>query len=387
MLLLLACALGLAAEPALAAADAVARPKVIIDSDFGTINDDGQLLAIAAQHHARGRIEVLGLTVVTGNQWLRQEVAEALKAVERLGIEREVGVYAGADHPLSHPLAVIRQEQRRFPGGEGYLGAWSKPYPASSAALLAPPDGFARHTAARPQHAADFIAASVRRFPHQVTILAIGPLSNIALAVRRHPDIVPLVKQIIYMGGAFDVPGNTSRSAEFNWWFDPLAAREVLRLPVRHVIVPLDVTDTVKLDKTTYDQVVHGAAHEGVIARLYRQLNGYGYDGKNGFETNPAYSTDIWDTLVLAYLIDPRYATRTSRRWVDVDTRVGADNGRALGYAAPRQGLQVATIVERFDNARFFKFYVDGLTLPVPVPVPVTLDRPERNGSITNMKK
>lgn len=363
--MIMACALALSdALPGLASAT---TPKIIIDSDFGTLNDDGQLLAIAAQLQARGRLEVLGLTVVSGNKWLRQEVGDALKAVERLGIERQVGVYAGANLALSHDLATIREEQRRHPGGDGYLGAWNWPEPKSDADVKAPPDGRAQHTQVRDQHAADFIADSVRRYPGQVTILAIGPLTNIALAARRHPDIVPLIGQIIYMGGAFDVPGNTTTTAEFNWWFDPEAAREVLRLPLRHVIFPLDVTNTVQIDKQVYDRVVHGAARDGIIASLFKQLNGYGYDGKNGFETNPAYHTDVWDTLTLAYLIDPTYATRSARLWIDVDTTVGANNGRSTGYATARPGLQPATVVQRFDNRRFFDFYVDGLTAPVPV--------------------
>jgi inosine-uridine nucleoside N-ribohydrolase len=344
--------------------------KIIIDSDFGTLNDDGQLLAIAAQLQARGRVEILGLTLVSGNKWLRQETAEALKSVERLGIAQQVGVYAGANYPLSHDLDAVRAEQRMHPGGDGYLGAWSRPEPRSDADIVAPPDGYASQTRLREQSAAEFIADSIRRHPGEVTILAIGPLTNIALAVRRHPDIVPMIGQIIYMGGAFNAAGNTTAAAEFNWWFDPEAAREVLGLPVRHVIFPLDVTDTVKIDKQVYDRVVYGAARDGIIARLFKQFNGYGYDGKNGFETNPAYSTDVWDTLTLAYLLDPSYATRTVRRWVEIDTRVGVNNGRSIGHATAQPGLQPATIVERFDNRRFFDFYVDGLTAAVPVAPP-----------------
>nr|WP_229256961.1 nucleoside hydrolase [Duganella lactea] len=341
--------------------------KIIIDSDFGTLNDDGQLLVIAAQLQAQGRVDILGLTLVSGNKWLRQEAVEALKSVERLGIAQRVGVYAGANYPLSHDLATVRAEQQMHPDGDGYLGAWSRPEPRSDADLVAPPDGYASHTTLREQSAAEFIADSIRRHPGEVTILAIGPLTNIALAVRRHPDIVPMIGQIIYMGGAFNVAGNTTAVAEFNWWFDPEAAREVLALPVRHVIFPLDVTDTVKIDKQVYDRVVYGAARDGIIARLFKQLNGYGYDGKNGFETNPAYSTDVWDTLTLAYLLDPGYATRTVRRWVEIETSVGITNGRSIGHATAQPGLQPATIVERFDNRRFFDFYVDGLTAAVPV--------------------
>src|SRR5258705_2511152 len=83
-------------------ADPPTAPKVIIDTDFNTIGDDGQVAAMAAQLQARGAIELLGLTVAPGNQWLNQGVSDALKAVERLGIESRVKVYAGAQYPLLH---------------------------------------------------------------------------------------------------------------------------------------------------------------------------------------------------------------------------------------------------------------------------------------------
>ncbi len=346
-------------------------PKVIVDSDYNTLSDDGQLGVMAAQLQAQGKIEVLGITVVSGNQWLRQGVADALKSMERLGVGDRIGVYAGANYALAHPYAEIQQELAQFPSGDGYLGAWSTPEPTSDAQLVAPPDGFATHTQVQSRSAVDFIVDSVKANPHQVTILAIGPLTNIALAARQHPEIVPLIKQIVYMGGAIDVPGNTTATAEFNWWFDPEAAREVLRLPIRQTVVPLDVTDTVKMDKTIYDRVAHDPNRQTIITQLFKQLNGYGFDGKNGFETNPNYTTDIWDTLTIAWLMDPSFATQTEERWVDVDTSFGANDGKATGYASsPPAGLQKMTIIKRFDNARFFDFYVDLLTRPVPVKLP-----------------
>ena len=348
-----------------------AAPKVILDSDYNTMSDDGQLGVMAAQLQAQGRIELLGITVVSGNQWLRQGVADALKSMERLGVGDRIGVYAGANYALAHPYSEIQRELAQFPGGDGYLGAWGTPEPTSDAQLVAPPDGFATHTQVQSKSAVDFIVDTVKANPHQITILAIGPLTNIALAARQHPEIVPLIKQIIYMGGAIDVPGNTTATAEFNWWFDPEAAREVLRLPIRQTVIPLDVTDTVKMDKSIYDRVVHDPNRQTIITKLFRQLNGYGFDGKNGFETNPDYTTDIWDTLTIAYLMDPTFATQTEERWVDVDASFGANDGKSTGYASsPPAGLQKMTIVKRFDNARFFDFYVDLLTRPVPVKLP-----------------
>ncbi|OLL28778.1 nucleoside hydrolase [Burkholderia sp. SRS-W-2-2016] len=350
---------------------AAGAPKVIIDSDYNTLSDDGQLGVMAAQLQARGALKVLGITVVSGNQWLMQGVADALKSVERLGVENRIGVYAGANYPLSHNYATIQQELKAFPGGDGYLGAWSMPEPKSASDLVAPPDGFATHTKVQRQSAVDFIVDSVKRYPGEVTILAIGPLTNIALATREHPEIVPLIKQIIYMGGAIEVPGNTTPTAEFNWWFDPEAAKTVLRLPIRQTVIPLDVTNTVQMDKALYDRVAHDPAKQTIVTQLFKTLNGYGYDGKNGFETNPNYTTNIWDTLTLAYLMHPSFATQTVDEWVDVDAGFGANDGKATGYkSSPPAGLQKMTIVKRFDNPAFFDFYVDLLTRPVPVKLP-----------------
>src|SRR3981081_2554085 len=77
-------------------------PKVIIDTDFNTIGDDGQVAVMAAQLYAQGAIDLLGFTIVSGNQWRDQEVSDCLKAVERLGIERRVKVYVGAQYALLH---------------------------------------------------------------------------------------------------------------------------------------------------------------------------------------------------------------------------------------------------------------------------------------------
>ena len=346
-------------------------PKVIIDSDYNTLSDVGQLGVMAAQLQAQGSLKVLGITVVSGNQWLKQGVADALKSVERLGVENQIGVYAGANYALSHDFATIQAEQKQFPGGDGYLGAWNTPEPKSDSDLVAPPDGFATHTKLQGKSAVDFIVDSVKQYPGEVTILAIGPLTNIALATRQHPEIVPLIKQIIYMGGAIDVPGNTTPTAEFNWWFDPEAAKTVLRLPIKQVVIPLDVTDTVKMDKALYDRVAHDPNKQTIITQLFKTLNGYGFDGKNGFETNPNYTTNIWDTLTLAYLMHPSFATQTVDEWVDVDMSFGANDGKSTGYtSSPPAGLQKMTVVKRFDNPTFFNFYVDLLTRPVPVTLP-----------------
>jgi purine nucleosidase len=347
--------------------------KIIIDSDYNTMSDDGQLGVMAAQLQAQGKVQVMGISVVSGNQWLKQGVADALMSVERLGVGNRIGVYVGANYALNHSFADVEAEMAAGAGGDGYLGAWGGPEPRTDADLKPSPDGFAQHTVVQRKSAVDFIVDTVKANPGEITILAIGPLTNIALAVKQNPEIVPLIKKIIYMGGAVDVPGNTTKAAEFNWWFDPDAAQFVVRLPIPQVVVPLDVTDTVFLTKPIYDRIAH-PARPTAVTDVFQKLNGYGFDGKNGFETNPSYTQNIWDTLTLAYLIDPNYATQTAQRYVDVVAKPGApDNGRSIGYASQPAGatLQKMTVVQKFDNARFFELYVDLLTRPVPVVLPL----------------
>jgi inosine-uridine nucleoside N-ribohydrolase len=357
---------GFALAPGFGAAPPPAQ-KIIIDSDYNTMSDDGQLGVMAAQLQAEGKVEVLGITVVSGNKWLRQGVAEALKSVERLGVGHRIPVFAGENYAFNHDRAAIEAELAAGAGGDGYLGAWSTPEPKTDAELAPIPDGFATHTQLQPRSAVDFIIDTVKAHPHEVTLLAIGPLTNIAKAVQRSPEIVPLIKQIIYMGGAVHVPGNTTKAAEFNWWFDPDAAQFVVRLPIPQVVVPLDVTDTVLMDKAIYDRIAH-PPRPTAVTEAFRQ-EWFAAD----FEKDPNHTSNIWDTLTIAYLLDPAYATQVSEEYVDVIARPGdPENGRSVGYATPPAGvpLQKMKVVTRFDNARFFALYVDLLTRPVPVRLP-----------------
>jgi inosine-uridine nucleoside N-ribohydrolase len=363
---------GFAFGPGFGGSQGAVAQKIIIDSDYNTMSDDGQLGVMAAQLQASGKVQVMGISVVSGNQWLKQGVADALMSVERLGVGSRIGIYSGANYAFNHTYADIQAEMAAGAGGDGYLGAWSGPEPKTDADLKPSPDGFATHTTLQRKSAVDFIVDTVKANPNEITILAIGPLTNIALAVKQNPEIVPLIKKIIYMGGAVDVAGNTTKTAEFNWWFDPDAAQFVVRLPIPQAVVPLDVTDTVFLTKTIYDRIAH-PAKPTAVTDVFQKLNGYGFDGKNGFENNPNYTQNIWDTLTLAYLIDPTYATQTVERYVDVAAKPGAaDNGRSIGYASQPAGptLQKMTVVKKFDNARFFELYVDLLTRPVPVTLP-----------------
>jgi inosine-uridine nucleoside N-ribohydrolase len=349
------CAMGLTFG--LLAGPLCAAEKIIFDTDFNVLNDDGQAFIMLAQLHAQKRIELLGVTLVSGNAWVDQEQVDALKAVERMGVQEQIGVYSGAAYPLLHDYATYPQEKALF--GAGWAGAFKQSRPTTAAQLVPPPDGLATHTQVRPESATQFIIDSVKQHPHEVTLLAVGPLTNIALAIRSAPEIVPLIKRIVYMGGAIDIPGNTTPAAEFNWWFDPEAARIVLRSPIEHVIFPNDVCEKVIFNAQVYQRIV---SKEGVIPSLYKTVLG------SEFANDPHYQSFTWDSLPALYLVHPELVTDSKDMWVDVDTHFGPNYGRSLGYRQdPPVGTQKAKVIFGIDQPAFWDRYVELVTLPAPV--------------------
>jgi inosine-uridine nucleoside N-ribohydrolase len=338
---------------------AVAQPKVIMDTDFNTFGDDGQVFIMLAQLHAAGEIDLLGLTIVSGNQWLDQEVADALRAVERMGMEDEVEVYAGAEYPLVHDFDTYEVEREMF--GFGYAGAWRNPKP-TEADLVPPFDGFAEDVELADQNAIEFIIEQIEENPGEITFLVLGPVTNIALAIRQEPDIVEDIGEIIFMGGAFDVPGNVTPAAEFNWWFDPEAARAVLREDIDMTIVPLDVTNTVQFSGSEYERIVNEDVASTPVTEMFRDRFA------DQYEEDPDFQANIWDTITVAVLLEPSVIAESEEVMVDMDIQFGPNYGRSMAYRrnAP-VGLETATIVQRLDNGAFWDFYIDLMTRPVPV--------------------
>jgi inosine-uridine nucleoside N-ribohydrolase len=336
-------------------------PKVIIDTDFNTIGDDGQVAVMAAQLYAQGTIDLLGFTIPSGNQWRDQEVSDCLKAVERLGIEDRVKVYVGAQYPLLHDYKSYLYEVQLFGPRTQYVGAYRKTQPAGPGDLVPPPDGFATRTKPAKKDAVDFIIETIHRFPHEVTILEIAPPTNMGLAIRKDPTIVPLIKQIVTMAGQIIVPGNAYiGNAEFNWWFDPEATQIVLRAAVPHFIIPLDCTNNVPLTQAVFNQI---ATHQPqtIITKLFTQA----------FGPSVGPGTFIYDTNALAFFVHPEFATLTQGLWVDMHTTFDQNYGKSIPYTSdpfPAIGLlQKSTVIFAINTAAFYSFYVDLLTRPVPV--------------------
>ena len=194
------------------------QPKsLIIDTDPGQDDAVAILLALASPE-----IDLLGITTVAGNVPLALTQENARKICDLAG-RTDMQVFAGLDRPLVRPLVTAEHVH----GRTGLDGP-----------VLPDPE-----TPLQEQHAVDYIIDTLRREPAgSVTLAPIGPLSNIAMAMQRAPDIIPRIRQIILMGGAYFEVGNITPAAEFNIYVDPHAAQIVFASGVPVIMMPLDVT-------------------------------------------------------------------------------------------------------------------------------------------------
>ncbi|HET6822382.1 MAG TPA: nucleoside hydrolase, partial [Anaerolineales bacterium] len=190
--------------------------RIIFDTDPGIDDACAILLALASPE-----LSVEGLSIVHGNCSLEQGTANALSVLE-LANAAHIPVAKGCEMPLVQPSLLAPETH-----GDRGLGYARLPAPRTVPAV---------------QHAVDFLIEKILASPEEITLLAIGPLTNVALAIRQEPRIVQALKEIIIMGGALRYEGNTTALAEFNTYVDPHAAHIVYHAGIPTTLVPLDVT-------------------------------------------------------------------------------------------------------------------------------------------------
>jgi pyrimidine-specific ribonucleoside hydrolase len=210
--------------------------RIIVDCDPGHDDAIALLLALASPE-----LELLGVTTVSGNQTLAKTTANAIRVLDHLG-RRDVPVAAGAPRPLARERHVAADVH----GETGLDGP-----------ELAPP---AREPV--PEHAIDWIATTLAAAPSPVTLVATGPLANVALLLARHPGVEPKLERIVLMGGAI-AEGNVTPAAEFNIWADPEAAQRVFSSGLDVAMVGLDVTHRALLRQADVDRLAAAGAPAG----------------------------------------------------------------------------------------------------------------------------
>jgi purine nucleosidase len=250
--------------------------KIIIDTDPGQDDAVAILLALASPDE----LEVLGITAVAGNVPLPLTARNARIVCELAG-RTDVPVHAGCDAPLSRPLVTAEHVH-----GKTGLDGPVLPDPTMPLAQ---------------GHAVDFIIDTLRREPAgSVTLCPLGPLTNIATAFQRAPDIVDRVQQIVLMGGAYFEVGNITPTAEFNIYVDPEAAEIVMKSGIDIVIMPLDVTHKVLVTKPRNDAFrALGTPVGKAVAEMTDFFERFDRE-KYGSEGAPLH-----DPCVTAYLLRP----------------------------------------------------------------------------------
>ena len=300
------------------------RLPVILDTDPG-IDDALALFYLAAL----GRFDLKAVTVVAGNVPLAAGVDNARRLVRLLGLEHEVPVYAGCPQPLLRPL-----ETAQYVHGESGIGRLTLPEPT---------------VPLRDEHAVVAIDRLSRDYAGRLTIIAIGPLTNVAAALALDPDLARRVR-LVFMGGAARVPGNVTPAAEFNIYVDPEAARRVLSSGIPFTMVGLDVTQKARFLPGHLPVL---AGDHPVLAAAAGLLGDY-LDAYERLHGNREAGCALHDPLAVGVAADPSFVRLEYGR-VEVVTS-GPDDGRTVFTPAEagEAGGQVAVDLGATDFVRHF---------------------------------
>ncbi|MFZ0685314.1 MAG: nucleoside hydrolase [Terriglobales bacterium] len=332
------------------------RRKVIIDQDAaGPAGSDQQAILLLIQSP---QTEVLGITVMTGDAWLTEEVAHTLRTLELIG-RTDIPVVRGAEYPLVRTKQETEQWEQRY-GSVVWLGAWTPKYDHAPRELGEMPEGKPT-TKPADEDAARFMVRMVHKYPHEVTIYEGGPMTNLALAIALDPEFPSLAKELVFMGGSLNPQTDDPEFAdnprhEFNLWFDPEAAHIVLRAPWKKIVcTTVDISLKTRMTNELIDKVKASNLPVAQYIGKYERLRGsYNY---------------LWDELAAAAWLDPSLITKKENRFLDVDLDRGAGYGDTLTWSdhdKPQRELQSVEVQLDLDTAKFYKLFVELLTAPTP---------------------
>ena len=300
--------------------------NIIIDCDPG--HDDALAILTAIAH--TGKLRILGITTIGGNQTLEKVTTNAKNVLDF--VHADIPLATGQTGPLTKELRVAPEAH----GDSGMDGPYfnGENYPiASDNAIL-------------------FMYEKIMASKENVILVGLGPLTNIALLIKVFPEVQSKIEYISIMGGGLN-RGNTTALAEFNIYVDPEAAEIVFNSDIPVVMSGLDVTEQAEI---TVDEI-NGLQNKGRVSHLaYELLHFYNQSGKQfGFINSP-----IHDLCAIAYLIDPGMFSGTSYH-VDVITEGKA---RGLTYADKRLaavGKQNTLVLEQVNREKFVSLLIDAL--------------------------
>jgi inosine-uridine nucleoside N-ribohydrolase len=355
----------------LAPAASAQKRMVIVDQDGSGPGGSNQMAMMVFL--LSPNVDVLGLTMVTGNAWRDEEMAHTLRMLELIG-RTDVPVVPGAVYPLVRKEDETRLYTQLY-GKVVWLGAWGVQPQTDSLPGTVPatppmhgpyvippmPEG-APHTKAIEEDAAHFMIRQVHAHPHQVTIYGGGPLTNVAIALAIDPHFAELTQGIVMMGGSLnpqtdDPEFSTSPRHEFNFWFDPEAAHNVFR------------ANWPRIDVTTVDISLKALFTQAMIDAIAKSSNPAAqYIAK--FSQERYY---MWDELAACAWLDPSIITKEKVVYVDVSIDRGPTYGDTLTWTEklkPDVDVKLAHAQVDVDLPKFTKMFEELMMRPTPTPAP-----------------
>jgi purine nucleosidase len=340
---------------------------VLIDQDGSGPGGSNQMAMMVLLQSPR--VEVLGITMVTGNAWRDEEVQHTLRMLELIG-RSDVPVVPGAVFPLVRTEEETRIASQLF-GKVVWLGAWglgpmtlaqnkqgvigttANPNAHGPWEVPPMPEG-APHTKPLDEDAAHFLIRQVHAHPHQVTIYAAGPLTNIALALAIDPHFAELTQGIVIMGGSLnpqteDPEFSTSPRHEFNFWFDPEGAHITLR------------AHWPRIDVTTVDVSLKAPFTQGIVDTIAKSSS-------PAAQYIAKYSEEryyMWDEITALAWIDRSIITKERLLYMDVDVSHSPSYGDTLTWTEklkPAIDLQLVHAQVDLDLPKFTRMFIDLMT-------------------------
>lgn len=302
--------------------------RVILDTDPGIDDALAILLAISSPE-----VELAAVGVTGGNCSMVDGVRNAL-SVLALGGRTDIPVYPGVALPLIRPPYTA--PETHGDAGLGYARLPNSPkLPAS-------------------EHAIDMLIREIMAAPGEVTLVAVAPLTNVALALRKEPQIAQAVREVIIMGGALSVEGNTTPLAEFNFFVDPHAAHIVLHSGLPITLIPWDITKNVLFTRAHIERLLKV---DSPVGRFIEEATRFYIEFHEAYFGYPGCSINDPAALALAFL--PELA-QTKRIHVDVEIASELTIAKSVADFLGARGLEpnVRAVLE-FDTARFLTLFVD----------------------------
>jgi inosine-uridine nucleoside N-ribohydrolase len=325
---------------------------VIVDQDGSGPGGSNQMAMMVLLQSPK--VKVLGITMVSGNAWEPEEVQHTLRMLEL--IERtDVPVLPGAMFPLVRTEAETKLAIRQY-GKVAWLGAFGDHAQGTGSAdyhapeVIPPlPEG-APATQPLAEDAAHFLVRQVHAHPHEVTIYAAGPLTNIALAIAIEPHFAELTQGIVIMGGSLHPGGSDPEFAlnphhEFNFWFDPEAAHITLRAHWPRIdLTDVDISVKASFTQAMLDEIAKAQTPAARYLARWSQEKYY-----------------LWDELAAAAWLDPKIITKERVLYLDVDTSHSAGYGDTLAWTEktrPELDVQQVHVQDDLDLGRFKREFV-----------------------------